>query len=316
MHLLNLNRNEILEDFNYDSNDNYLIFCAPNELCYIKNDLKLDNNTFFECLSFDENIRLDNFENYDFLSVNTFEINKKNIIIKEVNIYLSDNFILVICDKEHFLQKAIFDIIDEIKKNQENIKKYKLKIDETFFKIIYKIIKELLINQFENLEKLEDMILKIEDSIIEKSYTEQIEKINYIRKMSRIIVKNIRPYIYICDKIFNENKRYKRPKDFEIKSINYSIEKLYNFSLSNRELSDKLLDIYSSSITSETNDLITKLTLLTAISSPLTIISGVYGMNFTNMPELENPYGYYITLFVMFFIVIVCIFMFKRKKLL
>ncbi len=35
------------------------------------------------------------------------------------------------------------------------------------------------------------------------------------------------------------------------------------------------------------------LTILSAVFLPLTLIAGVYGMNFENMPELGTPYGYY-----------------------
>ena len=37
------------------------------------------------------------------------------------------------------------------------------------------------------------------------------------------------------------------------------------------------------------------LTLMSAIFMPLTLIAGIYGMNFQRMPELEWEYGYYVT---------------------
>ncbi len=314
MILFDLNKNEKLDDDKFIKNDNYLILCNLIELKKIKNFLELDNNTYYECLSFDENIKLDNFDKYDFLSVNTFELIKNKIIIQEVNIYLSNNFILVVCNENHFLNEIFINIINEIQKN--NLEYLKLEKNELFFKIIYKIFKSIIIDQFENLEKLENIILELEDEILISNVENKIENINYMRAMSRIIVRNIRPYIYIYDRIFNENTRYKKPNDIEIQNVNYSIEKLYSFSLSTRELSDKLLDIYSSNIANKTNDLITKLTLLTAISSPLTIITGIYGMNFKYMPELDFYYAYPITIIVMILIVVVCVSIFKNKKLL
>lgn len=41
------------------------------------------------------------------------------------------------------------------------------------------------------------------------------------------------------------------------------------------------------------------LTVLTTICMPLSVIAGVYGMNFKHMPELEAPYGYYAVLGLM-----------------
>lgn len=42
------------------------------------------------------------------------------------------------------------------------------------------------------------------------------------------------------------------------------------------------------------------LTILSAICMPLTLIAGVYGMNFTEMPELNSEFGYPLTIAVMF----------------
>ena len=41
------------------------------------------------------------------------------------------------------------------------------------------------------------------------------------------------------------------------------------------------------------------LTVLSAVFLPLTLFSGIWGMNFSHMPELNNPYGYYLALFLM-----------------
>ncbi|GJL59117.1 MAG: hypothetical protein NPIRA03_19740 [Nitrospirales bacterium] len=39
--------------------------------------------------------------------------------------------------------------------------------------------------------------------------------------------------------------------------------------------------------------------MISAIFMPLTLIAGIYGMNFPNMPELQMPYGYFILLGLM-----------------
>ena len=149
-----------------------------------------------------------------------------------------------------------------------------------------------------------------------------ILKINYIRSLTRILVKNIRPLLYLGDRILKDNFRYLKYSDMKksnldnLQSIDFGIDKLYSFALSTRELADKLLDIYSSKVAEQTNDIITKLTLLTAISAPLTIITGIYGMNFKFMPELNLYYGYPLTIGIMFIIVLCGIIIFKIKKLL
>ena len=230
--------------------------------------------------------------------------------------YLSDNFTLVICEKDNFLYNYVKNMI----LNNSKTKKYYN--NENLFKISYLIIKNIIIHEFENLEKVEDMILNLEDEIMENRSDEHILKINYIRNITRVLVKNTRPLLYLGDRIIKDNLRYLKYNDMKrsnldnLQSIDFGIDKLYNFALSTRELADKLLDIYSSKVAEQTNDIITKLTLLTAISAPLTIITGIYGMNFKFMPELNLYYGYPLTLGIMFIIILCGLIIFKIKKLL
>ena len=56
------------------------------------------------------------------------------------------------------------------------------------------------------------------------------------------------------------------------------------------------------------------LTVVSTIFFPLTLITGWYGMNFEHMPELANGYPYVAVISVL--VVIVCVWIFKKKKIL
>ena len=319
MYILNIDTRDKITKFDenfYNIKDSFLILSCVEELKLIKGVLDIDEITFKDCLQFDENIKLDLFDNYDFLSINTFEIINNEIKIEEVNIYLSDNFILVICNDSHFL----FEITKSIIMNNTHMEKDPSIV--ALFKINYIIFKNIIRHQFESLEKLEDIILDLEDEMMEATMDNHIARINYARNMTRTVVKNIRPLLYISDRILKEDIRYLKYSDVKkynldnLQSIDFSIDKLYKFALSTRELADKLLDIYSSKVGEKTNRLITKLTILTGIAAPLTIITGIYGMNFRVMPELNYIYGYPLTLGFMLLIIIVVIIIFKMKKIL
>ena len=62
------------------------------------------------------------------------------------------------------------------------------------------------------------------------------------------------------------------------------------------------------------NEVMKTLTILSVIFIPLTFLAGIYGMNFTNIPELNFKYGYFILLGVMVLVTIVSVWYFKRKK--
>lgn len=319
MYILNLDTREKIEEFNkdfYNTKNSYVMLSTPNELKLLKDILHIDEITFKDCLNFDENIKLDLFDDYDFLSVNTFRLDGEDSIVEEVNIYTSDNYILVVSQEEHYIYCFVKTLI------LNNIKLDDAPPIVSLFKINYLIFKNIIVHEFENLEQIEDLILEIEDAMMDGKKDDYISQINYVRSITRSVVKNTRPLLYIGDRIIKENIRYLKYSDVKkynlenLQGLDFGIDKLYAFALSTRELADKLLDIYSSQVAEKTNNLITKLTVLTAIAAPLTIITGIYGMNFKYMPELELLYGYPLVLGVMICIIVIGILIFKFNKLL
>ncbi|NYT04403.1 MAG: magnesium and cobalt transport protein CorA, partial [Candidatus Methanofastidiosa archaeon] len=46
---------------------------------------------------------------------------------------------------------------------------------------------------------------------------------------------------------------------------------------------------------------------------PLTLITGIYGMNFEFMPELRSPYGYYAVLLLMLSLGLSMVYYFRKR---
>ncbi len=78
---------------------------------------------------------------------------------------------------------------------------------------------------------------------------------------------------------------------------------------------NSLLNIYLSSNSQKTNEVMKLLTVFSAFFLPLTFLVGVYGMNFKFMPELNWEYGYYLTWGAMLSISVVIFFWFKVRKI-
>jgi magnesium transporter len=81
-----------------------------------------------------------------------------------------------------------------------------------------------------------------------------------------------------------------------------------------RELVAGLLDIYLSSVSNRMNEVMKVLTIIATIFIPLTFVAGVYGMNFTHMPELDCPWAYPAVWLVMLAMAGGMVLYFRRKK--
>jgi len=80
-----------------------------------------------------------------------------------------------------------------------------------------------------------------------------------------------------------------------------------------RDLIGGLFDIHFAVVSNKTNDIMKTLAVLSAILLPLTLIAGIYGMNFENMPELKSEHGYWYTLAVMALITVILLVYFWRR---
>ena len=75
------------------------------------------------------------------------------------------------------------------------------------------------------------------------------------------------------------------------------------------------IDLHFSAISNQTNENMRILAIITAVFAPLTLLTGVYGMNFEFIPGLKNPIGFWIMLSSMLICTIVLLVYFYRRHL-
>jgi magnesium transporter len=81
-----------------------------------------------------------------------------------------------------------------------------------------------------------------------------------------------------------------------------------------RDLMSSAVDVYLSSVSNRTNETMKKLTVLSTVLMSMALVSGVYGMNFQQMPELRWTYGYPYALGLMLVIGVVLTALFKWRR--
>jgi magnesium transporter len=80
-----------------------------------------------------------------------------------------------------------------------------------------------------------------------------------------------------------------------------------------REFAGNLMDMYMSSVSLRTNDVMKVLTIMASIFIPLTFLAGIYGMNFDHLPELHLRWGYFAVLGVMAAVGVAMLVFFYRR---
>ena len=92
------------------------------------------------------------------------------------------------------------------------------------------------------------------------------------------------------------------------------IRRVTKFATNQQHEVESLVQLHFSAVAHRTNEIMRTLTVVTAIFMPLSLIAGVYGMNFVNMPELHTHLGYFFTLLAMVLLAAGLLLLFRRKK--
>ena len=203
MHILNLTTKQItknMDDINL-KDDYHFIICNPWELKFFKDTLNLSNEAYKDCLSFDENARVNIYDEYIFFTLANFQINEEDFLLEEINIFLSNKYILIVLRKRNDIYKQIKQLM------RENFY-YKSNLTLTLFVIYASALRIIISSQFENLEKVEDSILELEDNIINEVDDNISSKISHIRNICRGCVKIIRPLTYIIDTLLKDGMEF------------------------------------------------------------------------------------------------------------
>ena len=77
---------------------------------------------------------------------------------------------------------------------------------------------------------------------------------------------------------------------------------------------ESAVQIHFSIMAHRTSEIMRTLTVITALFMPLTLITGIFGMNFAEMPLLKHPLGFWISMGSMAVVVTGLLFVFRRKR--
>ena len=91
------------------------------------------------------------------------------------------------------------------------------------------------------------------------------------------------------------------------------IVQIEDLNLTLRDNFDNALSLYMSAVANKQNETMRVLSIVATIFMPLTLIAGIYGMNFENMPELSWKWGYFAILGFMAICVILILLWYRSQ---
>jgi magnesium transporter len=228
--------------------------------------------------------------------------------------------------------------------DNNSMKKNILKKNELVFRLA---LEEMILSYFPIIDNISKQLEQTEEDILDENSSSsknnkiQLSKILFLRKkisfiertlgmMSRAVQDFVNRYnnnneisehYSVSDTLpINRDKQsittslLNSDSIIQMRSLNDRIMYLRNDIENMHQRIISLRETYNSSLSANLNETIRTLTVIATIVLPLTLITGIYGMNFKVMPELTSEYGYYYALGLIGALGGVMILYFKRKR--
>ena len=200
----------------------------------------------------------------------------------------------------------------DIIKGVQRSKKWKLPSLERF---LYDFLDQIVKDDLRLMERYENELDSMEQSIIDGDESLPSGRLNDIRSDIRYLRIHYEQLMDLAAELEeNENGFFKLENLRYFRLFINRAERLHEESMSLRDYTMQLRDLYKAHLDLKQNRIMTVLTVVTTIFMPLTLIVGWYGMNFRYMPELEWRWGYPVTIIVSIVIVVLSLLFFKKKK--
>lgn len=298
-----------IEDMKLDSQFMYWIIMNPTELHDYNDIFNFHSLTIRECFDEKQNAKLEYYDDYDFLVLNVMGFKDGIIYSKELNIFLGVNYIVTITKDE---VPMLVELEHELTNFKQNII---FNSDRSTAKILYYILDRIIINDYEVMSALENSADNIEIKVLKNPDKIYLNELIHLRRQVHSLRNYINPLRYVGDNLLcNDNKiidsiyfRYFEQIDNRIEKLIYSMDSLVQYLVLVREA-------FEAEIANKTNELMKVFTIIATIFLPLSLITGIFGMNFENMSVLKYEWGFYAIIFLMILVASLLFRLFKRKK--
>lgn len=181
--------------------------------------------------------------------------------------------------------------------------------------LLYALLDAVVDNYFLVLEALAERVETAEDAVLDNPVPETQHELHALRKEIIGLRKSVWPLREAVSALEKGESALIAPSTrVFLRDLYDHVIQLLDTIETLREILSGLFDLYLSSVSNRMNEVMKVLTMIATIFIPITFIAGIYGMNFTGMPELDQPWGYPAALTAMGIVAGIMLAYFKRKR--
>ncbi|MFH1692124.1 MAG: magnesium/cobalt transporter CorA [Candidatus Omnitrophota bacterium] len=261
-----------------------------------------------DILTTDQRPKMEDYDSYIYFVLKMLDYNNATgeVDVEQVSFVLGKNFVISFQEREGDVFNAVRD---RIRNAKGRVRK------EGADYLAYALIDAIVDNYFLILEKLGEKIEDLEEDLIKDTTQAALRAIHGLKREMIYLRKSVWPLREAIGNLQRSGSSLiKKSSGIYLRDVYDHTIQIIDTIETMRDMVSGMLDIYLSNMSNRMNEVMKVLTVIATIFIPLTFITGVYGMNFKHMPELDSQYGYFMVWGLMMGVAGLMFYYFKRKN--
>ncbi|HEY9898196.1 MAG TPA: magnesium/cobalt transporter CorA [Pantanalinema sp.] len=260
-----------------------------------------------DCLQSGQRPKLDHYDGYAFLDFYSasFDPARARLTTEEIDLFIGEGYLVT-------AHKAPMPALDEVRTRwQESAES----AGGGASYLLYLLLDTVVDEYFPVVDKMEEQLEAFEEMLFERFEQSVITRIFTLKKDLLLMRKVVAPTRDVCLLLLRRESHLIAPGTaVYLQDVYDHLIRVADSIDTYRDLVSGAIDAYLSVIANRTNDTMKRLTSISAVLMSVTLVAGIYGMNFPHMPELSWKWGYEFALGLMIAIALVLTITFKALR--
>lgn len=181
--------------------------------------------------------------------------------------------------------------------------------------LAYALMDTLVDNMLPTIDKMSDIADEIEEEVIRRPQQSTLEAILKLKHSTLRMHRVMAPQRDVLNRLSRREFPIIRDEaQIFFRDIYDHIARIEDLNQSLRDRSDSALATHLSSVANRQNETMRVVSIVATIFLPLTLVAGIYGMNFEYMPELHWRWGYFAVLGFMGIVIVTVVWRFWASR--
>jgi magnesium transporter len=160
--------------------------------------------------------------------------------------------------------------------------------------LAHALIDAVVDNVVPTIDRMTEVADLIEDEVVQSPRQSTLEAVMKLKRSTLRIYRVMTPQREVVNRLARQDFSQISPEATPyFRDVYDHIARIVDLDQNLRERADTMLSMYLSTVANRQNEVMKVLSVVATVFLPLSLLAGIYGMNFDNMPELRWSWAYY-----------------------